>query len=65
MNCHLCGTLKNELVCSVPVYLVYSNNIHYLRMRALHQLSTASYRHDVISGNVAEYIMAGMLREKI
>jgi hypothetical protein len=34
-------------------------------MRALHQLSTASYRHDVISGNVAEYIMEGMLREKI
>ncbi|KIM76348.1 hypothetical protein PILCRDRAFT_826332 [Piloderma croceum F 1598] len=38
------------------VYLVYSNNLHYLRMRALHQLSTESYRHDVISGNVAEYI---------
>ena len=60
MNCHLCGTLKNELVCSVPVYLVYSNNVHYLRMRAMSKLSTQDYRHDILSGNVADYIAEGV-----
>ena len=43
-----------------PVFLVYSNNIHYLRMRALQKLSSETYRNDVVSGNVADYIMEGV-----
>jgi hypothetical protein len=49
-----------ETSCFSSVYLVYSNNVHYLRMRALQKLSTEQYRHDVISGNVAGYIAEGM-----
>jgi hypothetical protein len=32
-------------------------------MRALHELSTEDYRHDVISGNVGDYIAPGMYCE--
>jgi hypothetical protein len=59
---YFCGirgaTLKTS--CFSSVYLVYSNNVHYLRMRALQKLSTEWYRHDVISGNVAGYVAEGM-----
>jgi hypothetical protein len=61
VNRDVCGLLKTEFFFPVwlSAYLVYSDNVHYLRMRALHELSTESYRHDVLSGNLAGYIMAG------
>jgi hypothetical protein len=42
-----------------PAYLMFSNNVHYLRMRAMNELSKETYRHDIISGNLAAYVTEG------
>jgi hypothetical protein len=60
MNCWICDTLKTSFFEFPTVYLVYSNNVHYLRMRAMSKLSTQDYRHDILSGNVADYIAEGV-----
>ena len=54
------GLTENQcLLLGGSAYIVYSDNVHYLRMRALHDLSTEKYRHDIISGNLADYITKG------
>jgi hypothetical protein len=59
MNFCICHTSQFIFIL---VFLAYSNNRNYLRMRALYELSTEKYRRDVISGNVADYIMEGVYR---
>lgn len=39
--------------------MVHANNSHYLRMQALHALSKDEFRQDVISGDIAGYIIEG------
>ncbi|KAJ7089980.1 P-loop containing nucleoside triphosphate hydrolase protein, partial [Mycena epipterygia] len=40
----------------MKAHVVYSDNIHYLRLRALTLLASKDYREDVISGNIGAWI---------
>lgn len=40
-------------------YIIHANNEHYLRLRALRELTQGTYRQDVITGNISSYIVDG------
>ncbi|KAJ6603580.1 P-loop containing nucleoside triphosphate hydrolase protein [Mycena vulgaris] len=42
----------------MQAYVVYSDNVHYLRLRALKLLASKEYREDVISGDLGGWIYA-------
>ncbi|KAJ6616725.1 P-loop containing nucleoside triphosphate hydrolase protein [Mycena sp. CBHHK59/15] len=40
----------------MKAFVAYSDNIHYLRIRALNALSGKAYREEVVSGNIASWV---------
>ena len=42
-------------------FIAYTENEHYINIRALQSLARDAYREDVVIGNLASYIIEGML----
>jgi hypothetical protein len=40
-------------------FVMYASNVDYLRLRALNWLVSGEYHEDIISGNIADWILAG------
>lgn len=40
-------------------YVIHSNNEHYVRLQSLRELIQGSYRKDIITGNLSEYLLDG------
>ncbi|KAF7977743.1 hypothetical protein HWV62_40625 [Athelia sp. TMB] len=38
-------------------YVIHSNNEHYVRLQSLRELIQGSYRKDIITGNLSEYLL--------
>ncbi|KAJ6532944.1 P-loop containing nucleoside triphosphate hydrolase protein [Mycena capillaripes] len=53
--------MKSHRYLWLKAYVAYSDNISYLRLRALGLLASGTYREDVISANIGAWISRGEL----